>query len=208
MILTNIMKNQRQSTLLFVQKFSRTFATHGVRILKFNYGSMGESTTLWNWRIFFSKTVIHHDLGVSPLSSTFNRGTSTMSLLSLNCLIDGEDREKMMTIEVEKTENVGFLKDMIKEMRARRLAQVDAADLELWMVNDKCRVVELGAELVHVDPNSDTELSPPALKLSSFFNDVMVDDHLHIILIEPGECHCFKLRALSHSRTSSITTLS
>ena len=122
-----------------------------------------------------------------------------MSRLSLNCLIDGEDQMKVFVVVVEKTENVGFLKDLIKEKRARRLAQVDAAELELWMVNDNRRVVELGEELVHVD----TLLLPPALDLSDFFNDVMVDDHLHIIVIEPGECHCFNLRAVSHSRTST-----
>ena len=91
-----------------------------------------------------------------------------MSRLSLNCLIDGEDRKKVFVVDVEKTENVGFLKDRIKEEKARRLAQVNAAELELWMVDDNRRVVELGEELVHVDPNSDTLLLPPALDLSDF----------------------------------------
>ena len=126
-----------------------------------------------------------------------------MSRLSLNCLIDGEDQMKVFVVVVEKTENVGFLKDLIKEKRARRLAQVDAAELELWMVNDKRRVVELGEELVHVDPNSDTLLSPPALDLSDFFKDVLDKKCIHIIAIAPGECHCFNLRAVSHSRTST-----
>ena len=90
-----------------------------------------------------------------------------MSRLSLNCLIDGEDQMEVFVVDVEKTENVGFLKDRIKEKRARRLAQVDAAELKLWMVNDKRRVVDLGEELVHIDPNSDTLLSPPALKIST-----------------------------------------
>ena len=128
-----------------------------------------------------------------------------MSLLSLNCLIDGEDREKIITVEVEKTKNVAILKKLIKEEKTRRLTQVDAADLELWMTNN-LHVDELGTEPVHVNFDTCIKLSPPTLKLSSFFNDVMVDDHLHIIGIAPGECNCFKLSSLSHSRTSSITT--
>ena len=48
-------------------------------------------------------------------------------------MIDGEDQEKIFTVEVEKTENVTILKDRIKE--EAHLNQVDASDLDLWWLS-------------------------------------------------------------------------
>jgi hypothetical protein len=55
--------------------------------------------------------------------------------LSLNCLIHGEDQEKMFTIEIEETKNVSILKKLIKEEKAPHLDHVAASDLDLWNVS-------------------------------------------------------------------------
>ena len=61
-------------------------------------------------------------VGVSVSGAPFNAcGASTMSLLSLNCLIDGEEQDKMVTVKIEKTENFAILKKLIKEEKANLL---------------------------------------------------------------------------------------
>ena len=107
--------------------------------------------------------------------------------LSLNCLIHGEVQEKMFTVEVEKTKNVSILKDLIKEKKASRLEHVDASDLDLWKVD--LRLDGLGAKPVNVDLNTCSKLSPPRMKLSSFFNGTLDDELLHIVAKAPGTSH-------------------
>ena len=62
--------------------------------------------------------------------------------LSLNCLIHGEDQEKMFTVEIAKTKNVSILKDLIKEKNASRLEHVDPTCgwlTSIWMVSEQNR---------------------------------------------------------------------
>ena len=104
--------------------------------------------------------------------------------LSLNCLIHGEVQEMMFTVKIPKTENVSILKDLIKEKKAPHLNHVAASDLDLWMVD--LLLDELGAEPVHVNLNTNSKLSPPRKKLSSFFNSTVDDERLHIIVKATG----------------------
>ena len=104
--------------------------------------------------------------------------------LSLYCLIHGEVQEKMFVVEVEKTMSVSILKDLIKEKKATRLKDIDASDLNLWMVD--LLLDELGAKPVHVNLNTNSKLSPPRKKLSSFFNGTVDDERLHIIVKATG----------------------
>jgi hypothetical protein len=106
---------------------------------------------------------------------------------SLNCLIHGDDQEKLFTVKIDKTENVSILKKLIKEEKAHHLDHVDASDLNLWKL-DLC-LDELGAEPVHVNLDKYSKLSPPRLKLSSFFNGPLDDERLHIIAKAPGTSH-------------------
>jgi hypothetical protein len=56
-------------------------------------------------------------------------------LLSLNCLVVGDDLKKVFTVEVEKTKNVSILKKLIKEEKAPHLDHVAASDLDLWNIS-------------------------------------------------------------------------
>jgi Crinkler effector protein N-terminal domain len=103
--------------------------------------------------------------------------------LSLNCLIHDEVQEKMFTVKISKTENVSILKDLIKEKKAPHLNHVAASDLDLWKVD--LRLDDLGAEPVHVILDTYLKLSARR-KLSSFFNDIVDDERLHIIAKAPG----------------------
>ena len=106
--------------------------------------------------------------------------------LSLNCLVLGDESEKMFTVKIENTENVSILKDLIKEKNPSSLGNIDVKNIDLWQVSFP--MDELGAEPVYVNLDTYSKLSPPHKKLSTFFDRVMDDDseRLHIIAKVPG----------------------
>jgi len=55
--------------------------------------------------------------------------------LSLNCLIHGDDQEKMFTVKVLETDNVSILKDLMKEEKAPHFDHIAASDIHLWKVS-------------------------------------------------------------------------
>ena len=99
---------------------------------------------------------------------------------SLNCLIDGDDTDRMFTVEVPKNKNVSILKGLIKEKNPSSLGNVDVRVVDLFQVS-----ILLGAEPVDVNLDIDKKLKPPHKKLSFFF-DQIDDDHLHVIASVPG----------------------
>jgi hypothetical protein len=107
--------------------------------------------------------------------------------LSLNCLIHGEDQEKMFTIKIPKTENISILKKLIKEEKASLLNDVDASDLDLWMLD--LDLDGFRAEPVLVDFDACSKLSPPRRTLSSFFKGTLDREHLHVIAKPPSTSH-------------------
>jgi Leucine-rich repeat (LRR) protein len=108
-------------------------------------------------------------------------------ILSLNCLVLGDDPEKMFTVEIDEAKNVSILKKLIKEEKASRLEHVDASDLQLWKLD--LHLDGLGAEPVRVDFEKCKKLSPPRLKLPTFFNDTLDENRLHIIAEARGTSH-------------------
>jgi hypothetical protein len=107
--------------------------------------------------------------------------------LSLNCLVLGDEPEKMFTLEVEKTKNVSILKDRIKEKNSNSFGNIDSKNIELWKFD--LPLDELGEEPVHINLDTCTKLSPSRLKLSSFFKGTVDDEHLHVIAKAPGTSH-------------------
>ena len=103
--------------------------------------------------------------------------------LSLNCLVVGDDPDRIFTVEIPKTENVSILKDLIKEKKARHFEHVDASDLDLWQVSFP--IDDLETELGNINLARYPKLSPPNKKLTTFFTDT-VDECLYVIAKAPG----------------------
>jgi hypothetical protein len=105
-------------------------------------------------------------------------------LLSVNCLLLGDDSTKVFTVKISEFENVSILKKMIKEEKARHLAHLDASDLILWKVS---------LPAVDVDSNADSAMKriplPPMKKLKEVFPEPLQEDIVHI-LFEPGTSTC------------------
>ena len=100
-------------------------------------------------------------------------------LLSLNCLVLGEDEYRVFTIKIPKTDNVSILKDLIKERKAHHFNHVDASDLELWNVSF------LIDKLASEKPSTDGGKLRSTKKLSSLTSPLL-DDHVHILVKAPG----------------------
>ena len=104
--------------------------------------------------------------------------------LSLNCLVVGDDPDRIFTVKILKTENVSILKDLIKEKKAPHLDHVAASDLDLWQVSFP--IDDLETELRNINLARYPKLSPPSKKLTTFFTDA-ADDCLHVIAKAPGK---------------------
>jgi len=97
----------------------------------------------------------------------------------LNCFVLGDDEERMFPVKAPRNDNVGILKDLIKEKNPHALDRVDAKDLDLWKV---CLSID--------DPASKQPQTGPPLRvnkrLSSLWDDEPSDDDLHILVKAPG----------------------
>jgi hypothetical protein len=107
--------------------------------------------------------------------------------LSLNCLVLGDEPERMFTVKIPKTDNVSILKKLINEKNSNSFGNIDSKNIDLWKVD--LHIDELGEEPVHINLDTYTKLSPPRLKLSSVFEGTVDDEHLHVIAKAPGTSH-------------------
>jgi hypothetical protein len=101
-----------------------------------------------------------------------------IQLLSLNCLVLGDDLKKVFTVKIPKTKNVSILKDLIKEKKALRLNHVDASDLDLFQVKD--------GDVDAILQNTNLEPLDPLLPLWQVFLCVE-KNHLHIVVRTPSD---------------------
>ena len=113
--------------------------------------------------------------------------------LALNCLVSGDDPDRIFTIEIAKTKNVGALKKAIKDENEHLFQHVDAKTLVLWKVS--LPVDEsLKENLINL---SGEKLSLPLDRLSKVFSNVD-DTYLHILVGRPlGACNGITLPSSS-----------
>ncbi|KAG5634558.1 hypothetical protein H0H81_001534 [Sphagnurus paluster] len=102
---------------------------------------------------------------------------------SLKCLILGDNSDYFFSVNVLNTDDLSVLKQKIKETRAVRLAQVDATELELRMVNFP--LDDLESKLADLTLDTCPKLLSRRKVSSLFDNANPSDDCLHIIVIAP-----------------------
>jgi hypothetical protein len=66
-------------------------------------------------------------------------------LLCLNCFVDGDLPNHTCPVEILKSKNVGILKKVIKEERSHRFENVDASDLDLFLVSGTFLIDDLAS---------------------------------------------------------------
>ena len=107
-----------------------------------------------------------------------------------NCFLLGRDSSEVFEVEILKTEKVSFLKDLIKEIQSPRLNHVVASELIAWKVS--LSVDAITPELTVDDVGGRQELRS-VKRISSIFDEALVDEHVHILVQAPiGTLHkCF-----------------
>ena len=85
-----------------------------------------------------------------------------------------------------KTKKVCFLKDLIKEKQSPRLNHVCASALTVWKVSLPVDTITLELTVDDVEAQN----LHPVKKISSFFGEALVDEHVHILVQAPtGALH-------------------
>ena len=105
--------------------------------------------------------------------------------LSFNCLVLGDELEKMFVVEVEKTKSVSILKDLIKEKKASRLKDIDASDLDLWKVDFP--IDDLLTKKISTDG---PKLGSGELLLGVFPSELNIR-FIHVIVCVPVRSECY-----------------
>jgi hypothetical protein len=99
-------------------------------------------------------------------------------LLSVNCLVFGDDPNKMFTVEIPPSKNVSILKDLIKE---KNNFPFPAKDLLLWKVS------------VPLEDYKNQKPTPPSLSpqrtVAEVFPSPLNHKNIHIIVVI-GLCWC------------------
>ncbi|KAH9004561.1 hypothetical protein EDB86DRAFT_1960635 [Lactarius hatsudake] len=102
--------------------------------------------------------------------------------ITLNCLVLGESSEHIFSVKIPVTDNVGILKEAIKEKRDL-FNNVKASNLDLWKVSFPVDE-HLEANILGMG----FEKTAPLLavkKLSGVFSGEFEDEHLHIVVQPP-----------------------
>ncbi len=102
-------------------------------------------------------------------------------LLCLNCFVDGDQPNQTFTVKIPKTDNVSTLRTHIKLEKAHRLENVDASDLDLFLVSESFLIDDLASRQ---PPSNGTSLRPNK-RLSSLFAGDLLEDDLHIWVKAP-----------------------
>lgn len=103
--------------------------------------------------------------------------------LAINCVVFGDDRSHVFTIEIDDTKNVSTLKKAIKDEKKHTFRDVDADSLVLWKVSFAVDE-SLNENLNDLDLGAITPL-PPLDELSEVFSDLLARKHLHILVQPP-----------------------
>ena len=105
-----------------------------------------------------------------------------MVMVSLFCLLRDQGSRNTFVVNVEKTTDVSFLREIIKQKKSVELANVDASNLILYDVS--LPLVDLDARLDGLELASYPILSPTT-KLSSI-SSATWDNRLHILIDWPS----------------------
>jgi len=94
----------------------------------------------------------------------------------LNCFVEGDQPDQTFPVKIPKTENVGILKDLIKEKKSPDLDHVSASKLKVFLVSKSFPIDDLASK----QPPIDGTLLKPNKTLSSLFASDLSEDDLHI----------------------------
>jgi len=71
-----------------------------------------------------------------PTTHTLSFSMSTANTFLLNCFVLGDDEKREFPVKIPRNDDcdIGILKDEIKKKKAHLLSEVNASDLDLWIM--------------------------------------------------------------------------
>ncbi|KAF9232338.1 hypothetical protein BU15DRAFT_17722, partial [Melanogaster broomeanus] len=105
-------------------------------------------------------------------------------LITLNCLVYGQNIHTIFPIKISNTESIGALKDVIKEKNPVDFADVDAKVLALYKVSFPVDE-RLEFTVHHFQLDDSVQPLIGATKVSRIFSNHSDDEKLHIIIDVP-----------------------
>ncbi|KAF9230494.1 hypothetical protein BU15DRAFT_57182, partial [Melanogaster broomeanus] len=107
------------------------------------------------------------------------------SIITLNCFVLGENSSNVFPVKIDKTENVGTLKELIKSKKQIAFRDVDADALILWKAPESLLCDDDAfQERIEALNLQDEKPLHPVKRLSRIFSDPD-PEHLHIIVKAP-----------------------
>ena len=103
-------------------------------------------------------------------------------MLSLTCYLLGDNVKQYFIVEIEESETVSILKDLIKEKKAPHLKDVAALDLDIWKVDLPITNLEKSLDEIRLD--EDNSLSPVDVLSEVFL--APAHKRIHVIIQAPS----------------------
>ncbi|RHZ62266.1 hypothetical protein Glove_341g79 [Diversispora epigaea] len=106
--------------------------------------------------------------------------------VTLYCLVEGDSKDRVFEVEIEKRKSVGFLKKKIKEEKPNLLVNVDANDIVLWKINIPIEEDTMEVDIILENIQDKVKLSVPSKKIRNVFTENIADDFINIIIERPS----------------------
>jgi hypothetical protein len=102
-----------------------------------------------------------------------------MDTITLNCFVQRSD--ETFSIEIDRNKNINQLKEAIKEKKRAEFHSVDSEKFKIW----KVQIRESSGGLDDLILHDGDQLREGTRKISSYFTDEPLCDHIHIIIKPP-----------------------
>ncbi|TFK17365.1 hypothetical protein FA15DRAFT_710872, partial [Coprinopsis marcescibilis] len=106
-----------------------------------------------------------------------------MSHIALNCLVSGDDADKIFTVQIASNDDVSILKHQIKHVNPNRFANTDVPAIQLFKVSLAIANAEQARDPRKIEGAE--QLSPNA-KISQVFQRPL-ERHIHVVVLPPPE---------------------
>jgi hypothetical protein len=123
------------------------------------------------------------------------------NIVTFFCVVHGESSERVFHVSIDKTLSISHLKKAIREEKPNDFADVDANKLMLWKVNISDEDYD---DLCGDLPNGSEKLRP-TWKIKDYFDEPLLERHIHIIIETPLSSSGNALLITTHFLSMTIT---
>ncbi|RHZ81152.1 hypothetical protein Glove_123g145 [Diversispora epigaea] len=102
------------------------------------------------------------------------------------CLVEGDSKEEVFEVEIEKKKSVSFLKEKIKEKVHPEFENVATKKIVLWKVNIPSGNDTMAVKIILNDIQDKLKLSSPTKIINKVFTENITDDFINIIIERPS----------------------